>query len=516
MDSKSDNPDELSRRTASKSGSTSEPTSQVDLKQEARVAKKTKASPSVILKRETGTLDPPQSPNELGQLREYRINKILGEGGMGVVYLAWDSNLHRSVALKVMKRSIAENESSRQRFVLEARATAAIDHDHIVTIYQVGDHNGVPYLVMKYLEGQTLEDLLRKRKLLDPLESVRIARQIADGLNAAHSHNLIHRDIKPANIWLETLRNRVKILDFGLARVADSADPNITQTGVILGTPAYMSPEQAAGLALDGRSDLFSLGTVLYRMTVGKPPFRGTNNLAILRSLSLDNPEPPENIVPHIPPRLSRLIMKLLEKEPGSRPGSASLVADMLESIEQDLATMPTEAFRPGDESSSSSIHWRVPQATIQPQPVYHQPPVSSGPSNLVGVNLDEIVLAPLDEEQPPAEKKATKPAPAKPVETQVEPEFAVNKKSRKAEVSPLLRKLAEQAAMQDEAEEEAPVIYDSRSATLDAWKRQNYWANFPWRPIAFTFGFILGAVLLVILAYALWQSDMVQSRLGG
>ena len=136
MDSKSDNPDELSRRTESKSGSTSEPPSQVDLKQEARVAKKTKASPSVILKRETGTLDPPQSPNELGQLREYRINKILGEGGMGVVYLAWDSNLHRSVALKVMKRSIAENESSRQRFILEARATAAIDHDHIVTIYR--------------------------------------------------------------------------------------------------------------------------------------------------------------------------------------------------------------------------------------------------------------------------------------------------------------------------------------------------------------------------------------------
>ncbi|MFM7594024.1 MAG: protein kinase domain-containing protein, partial [Isosphaeraceae bacterium] len=361
----------------------------------------------------------------------------------------------------------------------------------------------------------TLEDLLRKRKVLEPLEAVKIVRQIAEGLEAAHQRNLIHRDIKPANIWLESVRNRVKILDFGLARIADSTDPNITQTGVILGTPAYMSPEQAAGLALDGRSDLFSLGTVLYRLTVGKPPFRGSNNLAILRSLSLDNPEPPDRLNPNIPPRLSKLILKLLEKEPGSRPGSASLVANMLESIEQDLASMPTESIRRGELSGGSSSNWHLspPGALHQPEPV--QPFLAAGPSNLVGVNLDEIVLAPLDEEQPPADKKPAKPAPAKIAEPEPEPEAKARKKT-KAEVSPLLRKLAEQAALQDEADEEAPVIYDSRSATLDAWKRQNYWANFPWRPIAFTFGFIIGVILFVILAYALWQSDMVQSRLGG
>ena len=318
----------------------------MDLNNEAQPQKKVKPTPSMILKREAGTLDQPESADELGRLREYRISKILGEGGMGVVYLAWDANLHRSVALKVMKRSIAENESSRQRFILEARATAAIDHDHIVTIYQVGDHNGVPYLVMKYLEGQTLEDLIRKHKIIQPLEAVRISRQIAEGLDAAHRCNLIHRDIKPSNIWLETIRSRVKILDFGLARISDSADPNITQTGVILGTPAYMSPEQAAGLNLDGRSDLFSLGTVLYRMVTGKPPFRGSNNLAILRSLSIDQPVPPNEHNPQIPPRLSNLILKLLEKEPDARPSSAMLVAQLLETIEQDLASGSQDSFR--------------------------------------------------------------------------------------------------------------------------------------------------------------------------
>ncbi len=515
MDSKPANPNDSKRYGSEGSSSLpSELNSRVEAG-EPKPVKKPKATPSVIMKREAGTLDPPQSSNELGLLREYHVNKILGEGGMGVVYLAWDSNLHRSVALKVMKRAIAENESSRQRFLLEARATAAIDHDHIVTIYQVGDHNGIPYLVMKYLEGQTLEDLLRKRKVLEPLEAVKIARQIAEGLEAAHQRNLIHRDIKPANIWLESVRNRVKILDFGLARIADSTDPNITQTGVILGTPAYMSPEQAAGLALDGRSDLFSLGTVLYRLTVGKPPFRGSNNLAILRSLSLDNPESPDHINPAIPPRLSKLILRLLEKEPGSRPGSASLVANMLESIEQDLASMPSDGSRYSEDQSGSSQNWNLGSGGLINQPAIYQQSVMPGPSNLVGVNLDEIVLAPLEDDQNSPEKKPTKPVVSKLAEQDQHTEEKV-KKSRKAEVSPLLRKLAEQAALQDEAEEAAPVIYDSRSATLDAWKRQNYWANFPWRPIAFTFGFIIGVTLLVILCYSLWQSDMVQSRLGG
>ena len=464
----------------------------------------------MILRREVGTLDAPESPDELGRLREYRVMKILGEGGMGVVYLAWDSHLHRSVALKVMKRSIAENELSRQRFLLEARATAAIDHDHIVTIYQVGDHNGVPYLVMKYLEGVTLEDRLRKQKILPPLEAVRIARQIAEGLEAAHQRNLIHRDIKPSNIWLESGRNRVKILDFGLARVADSTDVNITQTGVILGTPAYMSPEQAAGLNLDGRSDLFSLGTVLYRMAVGKPPFRGSNNLAILRSLSIDEPVPPNEVVPQIPPRLSKFILKLLEKDAEARPANAGVVAQMLESIEQDLATGSTEwmPVEGGVSQAMSRPEGKSSQAELRTSTTWT---MASGPSNLAGVNLDNIALAPVDEEETPADKKPGKgkPTPAQPA---VAEEPKVAKKPKKTEVSPILRKLAEQAAMQEEDDESA-YIFDSRSATLNEWKRRNYWDNFPWRPIVFTLGLITTVIILTVLIYTFWPSDWLASK---
>jgi len=465
----------------------------------------------MILRREVGTLDAPEAPDELGRLREYRIQKILGEGGMGVVYLAWDSHLHRSVALKVMKRSIAENELSRQRFLLEARATAAIDHDHIVTIYQVGDHNGVPYLVMKYLEGMTLEDRLRKQKILPPLEAVRIARQIAEGLEAAHRRNLIHRDIKPSNIWLESGRNRVKILDFGLARVADSTDVNITQTGVILGTPAYMSPEQAAGLNLDGRSDLFSLGTVLYRMSVGKPPFRGSNNLAILRSLSIDEPVPPHEAVPQIPPRLSKFILKLLEKDADARPASATVVAQMLESIEQDLATGSTD-WMPVDGGASQAAMARPEGKSSMAEPRTSTTwTMTGGPSNLAGVNLDNIALAPVDEEETPADKKPGKarPAPAQPA---VAEEPKVAKKPKKTEVSPILRKLAEQAAMQEEDDESA-FIFDSRSATLNEWKRRNYWDNFPWRPIVFTLGLITTVIILTVLIYTFWPSDWLASK---
>lgn len=482
----------------------------MDLNSETQPQKKAKLTPSMILKRETGTLEPAESPDEIGRLREYRVSKILGEGGMGVVYLAWDSSLHRSVALKVMKRSIAENESSRQRFILEARATAAIDHDHIVTIYQVGDQNGVPFLVMKYLEGQTLEEMIRKQKLIQPLEAVRIGRQMAEGLDAAHRCNLIHRDIKPSNIWLETVKSRVKILDFGLARVSDSEDPNITQTGVILGTPAYMSPEQAAGLNLDGRSDLFSLGTVLYRMLTSKPPFRGSNNLAILRSLSLDEPTPPIELNPLIPARLSKLIMKLLEKDANDRPSSALLVAQLLETIEQDLSTGSADSFR-ADSLAGQSFPNFEPASTIDDN--RQIPPLSVGgpigPSILDGVHLDSITLAPVDDDETTSDKKNTKSKSAEKRNDQDELP-AEPKKPQKKDVSPLLRKLAEQAAIQED--DQSHFIYDSRSATLNEWKRRNYWDNFPWRPIIFTLCVIITIIVLGTLTHIFWPAELLGS----
>lgn len=467
-----------------------------------------KTTPSMILKREAGTLDPPEASGEIGRLREYRISKILGEGGMGVVYLAWDSNLHRSVALKVMKRAIAENEQSRQRFILEARATAAIDHDYIVTIFQVGDHNGVPYLVMKHLEGQTLEDRLRVDKIIPLADAVQIARQVSEGLQAAHACNLIHRDIKPSNIWLEKNRNRIKILDFGLARVADSSDPNITQTGVILGTPAYMSPEQAAGTELDPRTDLFSLGTVLYRMVVGKSPFRGTNNLAILRSLSVDSPVPPRDLNPRVPERLNRLILKLLEKERDDRPSSAASVAMVLESIEEDLGQTGSSEFAAPAASRKTALTAAPKVVSASPQKPYGVLPyeVPQVASALAEVSLEEISLEPVDEDAPSA--KDIKPAQTPPAASATE---SKDKPKTRAEVSPLLKKLAQQAALQDEIEEEPTYIIDSRSAVIDEWRRQQFWANFPWRPILYVFALLVGVTVVAIGAYELWPLILEQ-----
>jgi serine/threonine protein kinase len=208
-------------------------------------------------------LTPPQAADEIGRLGSYRILKVLGSGGMGVVFLAEDAQLKRSVALKIMRPGLAANDAARQRFLREARAMAAFKHDHIVTIYQVDEDRGVPFLAMEYLEGETLHERLKRETVLPLLEALRLGGEIADGLAAAHARGLIHRDIKPANIWLEFSRDpqgsanalacgsrlnetgRVKILDFGLARPAQGDDAHLTQSGVILGTPAFMSPEQA-------------------------------------------------------------------------------------------------------------------------------------------------------------------------------------------------------------------------------------------------------------------------------
>ena len=198
-------------------------------------------------------LAPPQSPGEIGRLGSYRVLGVLGQGGMGVVFLAEDPQLQRKVALKALLPSRAKKATSRERFLREARVASALKHDHIVTIYQVSEERGVPFLAMEFLEGESLEDRLRTSgKQTAPLaaaEVVRLGRQIAEGLAAAHRQGLIHRDIKPGNVWLEDrgqgMAPRVKILDFGLAHFHKES-ATITQDGAILGTPAYMAPEQAA------------------------------------------------------------------------------------------------------------------------------------------------------------------------------------------------------------------------------------------------------------------------------
>ncbi len=279
-------------------------------------------------------LRPPQMPGELGRLSNYRILKLLGRGGMGLVFLAEDSMLKRSVALKVMLPTVAKLEHNRQRFFREAQAVAAIDHQHIIAIHQVGEDNGVPFLAMPFLKGEPLDARLRKTTKLALSEALRIGREIAEGLQAAHDRQLIHRDIKPANVWLEDPKGKVKILDFGLAHAVTGND-NLTQSGALIGTPAYMAPEQGKGQKIDYRADLFSLGCVLYRMVTGEMAFKGSDTISILYALASETPIAPHVINPAINAEVSELVMALLEKTPEKRPASAQEVAEWLAELEK-------------------------------------------------------------------------------------------------------------------------------------------------------------------------------------
>lgn len=274
-----------------------------------------------------------QKADEIGRLGPYRVLEVLGSGGMGVVFRAENIHLDRTVALKIMLQTTEATVSARERFLREARTAASIEHDHVVTIYQVGEDHGVPYLAMQMLKGESLDSRLQREGKLPIAEVLRIGRETALGLAAAHERGLVHRDIKPANLWLEGERGRIKILDFGLARAAGDG-VHLTQSGVIVGTPAFMAPEQSRGTGVDHRADLFSLGCVLYRCCTGQLPFSGTDTMSILASLALDDPTPPRQLDSEVPSGLSKLVMKLLAKDPAERPASARAVIESLTALE--------------------------------------------------------------------------------------------------------------------------------------------------------------------------------------
>ena len=277
-------------------------------------------------------LKPCDKPGRIGQLigkaGVYEIIEVVGHGGMGAVLRAFETKLSRVVAVKVMAPTLAANPTAVKRFLREATTAAAVHHDHVVTIHAVDESHQPPYLVMQFIEGQTLQQKIDREGALELKHILRIGSQAAAGLAAAHKTGLIHRDIKPANILLENGVERVKITDFGLARTAD--DLQVTQTGLIAGTPQYMSPEQAKGEPIDVRSDLFSLGSVLYTMCTGRPAFRADNPVAVLRRLCDDTPRPIREVNPEIPEWLCEIVDKLLEKDPGQRLQSAHEVAELL------------------------------------------------------------------------------------------------------------------------------------------------------------------------------------------
>jgi serine/threonine-protein kinase len=275
-------------------------------------------------------LSPSDQPGYLGSFGPYKVLGVLGKGGMGIVLKALDTALQRIVAIKVLSPMLATSGSSRQRFTREARAAAAIVHNHVVPIFHVDTDkaSGLPYLVMPCIIGRSLQERIDSDGPLDMPAALRIGMQAASGLAAAHAQGIVHRDVKPANILLENGIERVVLTDFSLARAVD--DASLTQSGVIAGTPQYMSPEQARGEISDHRSDLFSLGSVLYAMCSGHSPFRASSALAVLRRVSDDQPRSIRELNPAVPEELAMVIERLHAKNPGDRFQSASEVAEVL------------------------------------------------------------------------------------------------------------------------------------------------------------------------------------------
>lgn len=285
-------------------------------------------------------LSPPEREGELGRLGPYRVLRVLGAGGMGIVFLAEELPLARLVALKIIKPALADRPGVRERFLREARAIAAVEDDRIVTIHHVGEERGIPFITMQLLHGQTLEERLREveqatgRRTLPIDEALRIGCDIANGLAAVHARGVIHRDVKPGNIFLKD-GAAVKLLDFGLARGIED-ETSLTHPGLLAGTPAYVAPEQFAGRPVDQRGDLYGLGCVLYRMTTGQTPWSPADRRTA--NPPLDTPLPAHDVNPDLPIELSNLMAQLLARNPALRPSSAVEVVERLSQIQSRLA----------------------------------------------------------------------------------------------------------------------------------------------------------------------------------
>ncbi len=276
----------------------------------------------------------------IGQtLNQYHIEGVLGQGGMGVVYRASDLKLQRSVALKLLPADLTSNKERRKRFLLEARAAARISHPAIAQVYDVDEHEGMIFIAMELVEGKNIRDLIGNREL-DLLGAIDIALQVAGGLAKAHGAGIVHRDIKPANV-IQTPEGHVKILDFGLAKLLDpdtstftsAADPSTltrTHLGAVKGTPAYMSPEQVKGGNIDARSDLFSLGVMLFEMATGEVPFQRATPMETMHAIAFDEAPAMTSIRPNLPPGLQRIVSKCMKKRAEDRyPDARSLIEEL-------------------------------------------------------------------------------------------------------------------------------------------------------------------------------------------
>jgi eukaryotic-like serine/threonine-protein kinase len=274
----------------------------------------------------------------------YELDEVIGRGGMSTVYRATDSVLGRTVAVKVLSPALAEGDPVWvARFQREARAAASLNHPGVATVYDTGVEDGTRFIVMECVPGKSLATILHDEAPLDHGRAARIAAQVADALSAAHAAGIVHRDIKPGNVMVGP-DGTVKVLDFGIARSGDGTA--LTQTVSVLGTAAYMAPEQASGQPADARSDIYSLGCVLYAMLSGAPPFTGDLAAALLHQHVNAAPRPLRDVVPAVPPPLGQLVDRMLAKSPGARPQSAGEVRDRLRAALD--PTAPTAAIGTG------------------------------------------------------------------------------------------------------------------------------------------------------------------------
>jgi tRNA A-37 threonylcarbamoyl transferase component Bud32 len=354
---------------------------------------------------------------------DYAVVSKIGEGGMGAVFLAEDTKLGRKVAVKTMRPELARDQSNRERFEREARAAAAVEHESIVPIWGVGESNdGTPFIAMPFLKGEMLADRLKRQPVAGLSVILKVAREVAEGLSAAHAAGLIHRDIKPGNIWLEgdpqskdlTLQiRRCKILDFGLARSVNSDDTHLTAVGAILGTPAYMAPEQARAQKVDHRTDLFSLGVTLYRMATGRMPFEGQTSMAVVIAITTTDPIPVWSLNPNLPHALGELIDRLMCKDPAGRPQSAEEVVRAVKQILKDIqarnaAPAAPVAIRPAGAGPATEVSAHMSNAVTVaevvrklPAPAPKSEPTERGPAA-----------------REPGFEIVPEPAPAKPTRT--------------------------------------------------------------------------------------------------
>ncbi len=319
----------------------------------------------------------------------YRIEARIGSGGMAEVYRGMDTVLNRTVAVKVLLPQFARDAGFVARFRREAQAAARLSHPNIVGVYDTGSDGDTQYIVMELIEGRTLAAFLGGGKKPTPTQSVELATRIAGALSAAHAQGIVHRDIKTANVMV-TRSGELKVMDFGIAR--QQTDVTAPQTSAVLGTPTYLSPEQAQGLPVDARSDIYSLGVVLYEMLTGRPPFTGDSPVAIAYKQVNEAPVPPSQLNPDVSPRLDAVVMKALAKNPANRYQSAEEMTADLDRVRKGQEVEATPLLSTGAAAEATQVISR-PQATQVMPPPAEEPP-GSGRKVWLGVLIGFLVVA--------------------------------------------------------------------------------------------------------------------------